>query len=838
MGSTTVELDFKVQAKKATSELKNINTSVKSLGDKISVTKLAFSNMLGGLAATAMSRTISSLADSVVSSFGTIIDEGARLETVTTEFETLTGSMEQAEKLIKDIGIAAARTPFEIEGLQQASKQLLAVGTNAEDVVPLLMRLGDAAAIGSGDIVGLTTAFTKINGIGKVTAETFETLINQSPVLAQALVKAAGVSGVGALRRAMEQGKVTADVLNKALVQATSEGGKAFEGMSKKSATYDGKLSNLKDTITLLAGRIGKALVPAITEVVDALTEAIAKNEEWLVQMAKSNVIEPMVAGLKELAIFLNKLDTTLLASILKKVDDIASSISRWAFIFTLGAIFTVVVKMIKTLEESLYLFRKIGKQLIWVKDKVINAGKAIQRFGSTLVGHLKNAITFISRYSAAIMDLGIIAGRISVVIATLWSKNLNENQQALLDHQKALDSESDSIGRYVLELSDAEKANQAFADSFWDTTPLMVSTMTPEKKETDDGLSKAELARIKAEENEKAKLYAETAALKMDADLNAATLRAYLSNQTKTQEMGLNEWFNANSAERLRIVTENVTEESRVRLEGIALQKDAEQIAIDELSEKMKTADDHLVESYEMKLEARVKNLKKLGDVELKAQADLDKQKLKLYTTYNKKAEQDRKAAALRVQDIEQAKDEHITASAFSALQMVGGAIAKGADTRIAIASVIGAAEATINAYTAQTLANATIPQPGGALVGAALLAKGLTNAAIILGLGAVQMATNQEGMPSMRFAEGGFVGGNSYVGDMVPIQVNSGEAVLNTSQQKNFMDLANGGGNNNNNNEALIAMANRPIIVEIEGHAIASAVRSQVEDGFVLGV
>jgi hypothetical protein len=45
--------------------------------------------------------------------------------------------------------------------------------------------------------------------------------------------------------------------------------------------------------------------------------------------------------------------------------------------------------------------------------------------------------------------------------------------------------------------------------------------------------------------------------------------------------------------------------------------------------------------------------------------------------------------------------------------------------------------------------------------------------------------------------FAKGGYVGGSSFTGDNVPIMANSGEAVLNAAQQRNFMALANGAGN-----------------------------------------
>lgn len=44
-------------------------------------------------------------------------------------------------------------------------------------------------------------------------------------------------------------------------------------------------------------------------------------------------------------------------------------------------------------------------------------------------------------------------------------------------------------------------------------------------------------------------------------------------------------------------------------------------------------------------------------------------------------------------------------------------------------------------------------------------------------------------------KFADGGIVGGSNYSGDNVPIQVNSGEMVLNRNQQKNLFEIANTG-------------------------------------------
>ena len=560
MGSNVVELDFRVQAKKATAELKNINNSVKTLGSRISTTRLAFSNMLGGLATSAITSSLSALSDAVVSSFTTIVSEGAKLETVTTEFETLIGSMEVAQKLIKDIGKAAASTPFEIEGLEQASKQLLAFGYNTEDIVPLLLKLGDASAVGAGDIVGLTRVFTKVNGLGRVLAEQYETLINQSPVLAQALVKAAGVSGVGALRRSMDQGKVSSEVLIKALDMVTSKGGKAFEGMAKKASTFDGRLSNLKDSITLMARRIGSALIPALSKLVHALTKAIERNKEFIITFAKSKVIEPMIKGLKQLVIFLNKLDASILTSIIRSFAEIVEHTKVWVRILGATAgivILTRTLQLMQVLKSlGLDIIKLTGKGVRYITKGLLKLGKTLLSLGRAFLRFGELAVSALARIASVLASFPAVTAALVMV----WSSALDGNSDAILENQKRLDSYS--TNNYVLELSKAAKANQDMAESFWDSTPLMVATMGPAPapvKET--GLSKAELARIKADENAKSKLYAETAALRMTGDINAATLRAYLREQTKTQELGLNQWYLANSSEKLRIISDNFSE-------------------------------------------------------------------------------------------------------------------------------------------------------------------------------------------------------------------------------------------------------------------------------------
>ena len=51
-------------------------------------------------------------------------------------FATMLGSAAKAEEFLKDLTQFAKRTPFELPGLEQAAKQLLAYGITQKDVLP------------------------------------------------------------------------------------------------------------------------------------------------------------------------------------------------------------------------------------------------------------------------------------------------------------------------------------------------------------------------------------------------------------------------------------------------------------------------------------------------------------------------------------------------------------------------------------------------------------------------------------------------------------------------------------------------------------------------------
>lgn len=103
--------------------------------------------------------------------------------------------------------------------------------------------------------------------------------------------------------------------------------------------------------------------------------------------------------------------------------------------------------------------------------------------------------------------------------------------------------------------------------------------------------------------------------------------------------------------------------------------------------------------------------------------------------------------------------------------------------------------AQAGISTYlgAAQVLADKTVPFWLKPIAIGAIIGMGLANVAKIAG-----------------FAEGGIVGGSSFSGDNIHARVNSGEMILNRSQQANLFAIANGGGSSGGTVEFQIAGAN----------------------------
>jgi TP901 family phage tail tape measure protein len=195
-------------------------------------------------------------------------------------------------------------------------------------------------------------------------------------------------------------------------------------------------------------------------------------------------------------------------------------------------------------------------------------------------------------------------------------------------------------------------------------------------------------------------------------------------------------------------------------------------------------------IEELEKQTEAVIESYKKRQTAILELTGITEEQRLALLQDTEDKykaimVEADRERAELTLS---------ATSDLFGDIASIGNAFGK-KGAKIAKAAAI--AKATIDTYSAATGAYtslASIPYIGPAL-GAAAAA-----AAIAAGLANVQrIRSTDEG--GGNYATGGIVPGSNFAGDNVRANVNSGEMILNRSQQRNLFEMANGKSNQGGN-------------------------------------
>lgn len=172
-------------------------------------------------------------------------------------FTTMLGSASDANALMDQLVKTAASTPFDLQGVANGAKQLLAYGIEADKVNETIVRLGDIAAGLSIPLNDLVYLYGTTMVQGRMFTQDLRQFQGRGVPIAEELAKQFGVAKekVGELVTA---GKVGSEEFTKAIVSMTSEGGKFAGLMAKQSHTISGQISNIEDAIGNMFNEIGK----------------------------------------------------------------------------------------------------------------------------------------------------------------------------------------------------------------------------------------------------------------------------------------------------------------------------------------------------------------------------------------------------------------------------------------------------------------------------------------------------------------------------------------------------------------------------------------------------
>lgn len=192
------------------------------------------------------------------------IEAAGKLQNVQTAFTNMLGSAQKAAAFTKDLQAFAAATPFEFNQVTSAAQKFLAFGFTAEQVIPTLTAVGDAAAgvgLGAEGINRVTLALGQIAAKSKVQSDEMLQLTEAGIPAWQMLADKIGVSVPEAMDM-VTKGMVDAQTGISALVTGMSQ---KFGGMmEQQSKTIQGTWSTMMDGIEQTAGQVGLRLAESL----------------------------------------------------------------------------------------------------------------------------------------------------------------------------------------------------------------------------------------------------------------------------------------------------------------------------------------------------------------------------------------------------------------------------------------------------------------------------------------------------------------------------------------------------------------------------------------------
>lgn len=259
-------------------ELLKTNTLAKTAGQQGAKSFLDFKNIISSIGIAGLAYGLGQVAKK-------IFDLGVAQEQTNITFTTFLGSAEKAKKLIGDLTKFSIITPFTPDQVNKAAKTLLAFNVEAQDIIPTLKFLGDVSSGTGKDLSEMAVIFGQIRSTGRLMGQDLLQLINAGFNPLQQISKTTGKS-VGELKKEMEKGLITFDMVEQAFKDATSEGGLFFNLMEKQSESVGGKLSTIEGNIEEIGKKLFEANqgglsdfvggIASLTSHVDELSEAFS----------------------------------------------------------------------------------------------------------------------------------------------------------------------------------------------------------------------------------------------------------------------------------------------------------------------------------------------------------------------------------------------------------------------------------------------------------------------------------------------------------------------------------------------------------------------------------
>lgn len=172
-------------------------------------------------------------------------------------FETMLRSGTKSKALMDQLVVTAAKTPFDLQGIANSTKQMLAYGSSVENVVDEIVMLGNVASGVGAPLGEIAYLYGTLRAQGRAYAVDIRQFAGRGIPIYEELAKVIGVSKdeVSAL---ITEGKVGFAEVEQAFKNMTSSSGVYYNLMQEQSKSLTGMISNLGDAWDSALNKIGQ----------------------------------------------------------------------------------------------------------------------------------------------------------------------------------------------------------------------------------------------------------------------------------------------------------------------------------------------------------------------------------------------------------------------------------------------------------------------------------------------------------------------------------------------------------------------------------------------------
>lgn len=201
---------------------------------------------------------------------------GVDMEQTNIKFNVLLGSAEKAGKLLGDLNQYANFTPYSNEGIIKGAETMLGFGIAQEKIMGNMRMLGDVAMGNEEKLGSLSLVYSQVMATGRLMGQDLLQMINQGFNPLQIISDNTGIS-MGVLKQKMEDGAISAEMVEEAFRLATSEGGRYHNMANEMADTAGGKWSTMMGTFKNQLSRVGMKFAEWIKPIFDIGTAVAEK---------------------------------------------------------------------------------------------------------------------------------------------------------------------------------------------------------------------------------------------------------------------------------------------------------------------------------------------------------------------------------------------------------------------------------------------------------------------------------------------------------------------------------------------------------------------------------